>query len=174
MKRSSEATENDEERETDFESVSVMDDIEGGMNDEGYMESIVMSNCKYVQTDSIGTTLIGSMTYMSMHYIEALEKSMLEFAPCSMCTVRECRRLEDSLSSKHQKVRFYIGLPSFAVLISVFNLVSSVYSHTNKFALSKFNCYTHKATSLSVRLDLAYRFGVSQPMISRTFIDGLT
>ena len=91
-----------------------------------------------------------------------------------MCTVRECIRLEDSLSSNDQKVRFYIGLPSFAVLISVFNLVSSVYSHTNKFALSKFNCYTHKATSLSVRLDLAYRFGVSQPMISRIFIDGLT
>ena len=48
------------------------------MNDEGYMESTMMSNCKYVQTDSIGTTSTGSMTYMSMHYIEALEKSLLE------------------------------------------------------------------------------------------------
>ena len=123
-KGQSEATENDEEREMDFEGVSVIDDIEGGMNDEGYTESSMMTNCKDVQTDSIGTTSTGSMTDMSMHYIEALEQESVRVVPCSMCTVRECIRSEDSSSSDDQKVRFYTGLTSFAVLISVFNLVS--------------------------------------------------
>ena len=59
-----------------------MDDIEGGMNDEGYMESTMMSNYKYVQTDSIGTTSNGSMTDMSMYYIEALEQEFVRV--CTM------------------------------------------------------------------------------------------
>ena len=41
-KGQSEATKNDEEREMDFEGRSVMKDIEGGMNDEGYMESTMI------------------------------------------------------------------------------------------------------------------------------------
>ena len=53
----------------DFEGVGIMEDMEGGMNDEGYMESIMMSNYKYVQTDSIGTTSTGSMADITMHYI---------------------------------------------------------------------------------------------------------
>ena len=88
-KGQSEATENDEEREMDFEAFSVMDDVEESMNEEGYMKSTMMSNCKYVQTDSIGTTSTGSMTDMSMHYIEALELESVRVATCSMCTVRE-------------------------------------------------------------------------------------
>ena len=42
-KGQSEATENDEEREMNFEGLSVIEDIEGGMNDEGYMESTMIS-----------------------------------------------------------------------------------------------------------------------------------
>ena len=53
------------------------------------MKSTMMSNCKYVQTDSIGTTSTGSMTDMSMHYIEALELESVRVTTCSMCTVRE-------------------------------------------------------------------------------------
>ena len=49
-KGQSETTENDEEREMDFECVSVIDDIEGGMNDEGYTKSTMMTNFMCRQT----------------------------------------------------------------------------------------------------------------------------
>ena len=123
-----------------------------------------------MQTDSIDTTSTVSMTDMSMHYIEALEQESVRVVSCIMCTVREC--LEDSLSSDDQKVRFYTGLTSFAVLISVFNLVSSVYSHTNKIALSKFEEFIVIFMKLRLSLfdqNLAHQFGVSQPLISRIF-----
>ena len=85
----------------------------------------MMSNCKYVQTESIRTctTSTGSMTDTSKHYIKALEQECLELHQVVyVCTVKEW--LEDALNSDDQKVWFYTGLQSlnFAVLMSVFNL----------------------------------------------------
>ena len=70
----------------------------------------------------------------------------------------------EALKSDNQSVRFYTGLPSFLVLMSVFNHVSAHHSH-NKFALSGFREFIIMLTKLQVSLfDQDH-----QSTISRTF-----
>ena len=54
-----EATENDEEREMDFEAFSVMDDIEESMNEEGYMKSTMMSNASMCRQIALALLQLG-------------------------------------------------------------------------------------------------------------------
>ena len=61
-KGQSEATENDKEREMDFEGRSVMEVMEGGMNDEGYMESTMIYVFPYLRGQR-PTVLLQCRTY---------------------------------------------------------------------------------------------------------------
>lgn len=77
---------------------------------------------------------------------------------------------EESLQGDNNRVAFYTGLPSFFMLCSVFCLVKDHVSHSARHALSQFE--EMMVFLMRLRLgcqlqDLAYRFGVSQPTISR-------
>ena len=137
-------------------------------------ESACMSGLEQSQglpacTDTC-TSSAESKTDMSMHYIKALEEECFRkstVVSCNRCSNEEWS--EHALKSDDQKVKFYTGLPSFFILISVFNLVST-HSHSDKFALSKFREFMVTLMKLRLSLfnqDLGYRFGLHQTTISR-------
>lgn len=69
------------------------------------------------------------------------------------------------------KVSFYTGLPGYDILIAAFNFVSPYVSRrTQSLSLFKEMVMVLIKLRLDVRYqDLAYRFGVSLPTVSRTF-----
>ncbi|XP_028515656.1 uncharacterized protein LOC114575292 [Exaiptasia diaphana] len=81
----------------------------------------------------------------------------------------EKKVLERTLSQKSfqnndAKARFYTGLPNFAILLSVFNLVAPYVISTSRNALPKFNEFVLVLMRLRLNLqlqDLAYRFNIS-------------
>ncbi|KAJ1520332.1 hypothetical protein ONE63_004530 [Megalurothrips usitatus] len=84
--------------------------------------------------------------------------------------LRNLEFAESSLEQDNNKVDFYTGLPSFTLLLHVFNLCKDYVptSHRNK--LTPFQEFMVVMLRLRLNLlieDLAYRFQVSQPTISR-------
>ena len=93
-----------------------------------------------------------------------------------------CKELEDaksklnelnfsqaSLSNDDSKVKYYTGLPSFAVLLAVFNLVQSGVEVTSRCVLSPFHQMIVVLMKLRLSFGdqvLAFRFGVSQSTVS--------
>jgi len=81
---------------------------------------------------------------------------------------------QDAFKDDDQKVNFYTGLPSFQILMVIFNFVSPHVKHgsSTTHALSKFEEFIAMLMKLRLGLfdqDLAYRFGVHQSTISRNF-----
>ena len=79
---------------------------------------------------------------------------------------------QESFKNSADKTRFYTGLPDYVVLLAVYNLVESHVPITAKNVLSKWQQFILVFLKLRLHLpvqDLAYRFGVSHPTISRTF-----
>ena len=75
-----------------------------------------------------------------------------------------------------EKVRFYTGLHSMEVLIKTFHFV---FLHVNRRALSLSNFQEFVLVLIKLRLavphqDLAYRFNVSRPVVSRIILTWLT
>ena len=69
--------------------------------------------------------------------------------------------------SDENKVKFYTGLPSFTVLIAIFNFITTHGSRTHSFR-------EYIAVLMKLRLslydqDIAYRFGIHQSNVSRHF-----
>ena len=81
---------------------------------------------------------------------------------------------EEYFSNCHDsddKVRFYTGLPSFDTLNTVFNFVEAHVSRRTK-TLTPFQEFVMVLMKLRLNVpqqDLAYRFDVSQPTVSRIF-----
>lgn len=80
----------------------------------------------------------------------------------------------DSLKDNPRAVHFYTGLPSFGVLMMIFNLAQktlpSVRTHGNR-KLSNFSEFLITLVKLRLNLrnkDLGFRFGVSETLISLT------
>lgn len=85
-------------------------------------------------------------------------------------TVNRSRFTEEALGEDHDKVCFYMGLPSFAVLLAVFRLIEHHISHSRNNVLSKFEEMMLFLMRLRLGLsmqDLAYRFNISQATASR-------
>ncbi|XP_029957071.1 uncharacterized protein LOC115395600 [Salarias fasciatus] len=79
---------------------------------------------------------------------------------------------EESLKDDEEKVRFYTGLPTYAVLMMVLGLVSDHISVTARSSLTKFQQVFMVLMKLRLHTsvqDLAYRFNTSTSTISRTF-----
>ena len=100
-----------------------------------------------------------TMTDISLNYIEALEHVCLSKSVSSSCTCAvqssASEWSESALKFDNHKVNFYTGLPSFTVLMIVFNFVSSsLHRHSKKFALSSFQEFMltlmHETTSILV------------------------
>ncbi|KAG0411349.1 hypothetical protein HPB47_002621 [Ixodes persulcatus] len=77
---------------------------------------------------------------------------------------------EDAFQENKDMVPFYTGLPNFAILLAVFQLIQSRVSHNDRNCLTKFQEMIVFLIRLRLNTplqDLAYRFQVSQPTISR-------
>ena len=73
-----------------------------------------------------------------------------------------------------KKVRFYTGLPSTEILLTVFDHVSASITWRNQI-LSKFQEFVMVLIRLNIPFqELAYRFQVSLPTVSRIFSSKLT
>ena len=74
--------------------------------------------------------------------------------------------------SPEAKVHFYTGLPSFSTLMAVFNFVAPFVPHTARSVLPQFQHLMMTLMKLRLNLldqDMAYRFGVSQSTVSKTW-----
>ncbi|XP_054720568.1 uncharacterized protein LOC129230193 [Uloborus diversus] len=83
---------------------------------------------------------------------------------------------EDSFKDNDDKVKYFTGLPTYALLLIIFDVVQHHLKETPQSALSKFQKLL--LTLMHLRLnfdftDLAYRFGVSKSTSSRAFEDCL-
>ena len=79
---------------------------------------------------------------------------------------------EEDLKSDEKLLRFYTGISSFTVLMSVFNLVAAAVPESPLSKLTKFQSFTLTLMKLRLNianLDLAFRFGVCATTIGRTF-----
>lgn len=81
-----------------------------------------------------------------------------------------------SMTEEHlkddKKVRFYTGLPSYTVLLAVFNLIAPHVSDHQHHTITKFQQFVMVLMKLRLNLsevDLSYRFGIGQATISRLF-----
>lgn len=114
-----------------------------------------------------------TMTDMSARYISALEEECLQVTGEKRELKSNVPWSENALQFDEQKVKFYTGLPSFSILMIIYNFVSAqVHYGTKARALSKFEEFISTVLKLRLGLydqDLAYRFGVHQTTISRNF-----
>ena len=79
---------------------------------------------------------------------------------------------EKDLNGDDGKVKFYTGLPTYATLMAIFNFVSTHIPVSSSASLSNFQQFLIVLMKLRLNLfdkDLAYRFGISQPSVSRYF-----
>lgn len=77
---------------------------------------------------------------------------------------------EDSLICDDESVKFYTGLPSYAVLMVVFDFVACHVTDHHRWKMSKFDQFMLVLMKLRLNLfdaDLARRFGVSQSTVSK-------
>ena len=154
-------------------------------------EAVTRTKEVAVQTDSVSltdsSTSISSshyccvkhsatMTDTSGRYIEALEEECLQATGKRLELKSNSFTVpwsESELKCDEHKVKFFTGLPSFSILMIVYNFVSSHITHGSKaHKLSKFEEFI--ATVMKLRLslfdqDLTYRFGIHQTTISRNF-----
>ena len=104
--------------------------------------------------------------------VQEMEELRRKVADAEACTFMNF----DQFRADEEKVRFYTGLPSAAVFEAVLNsLVSYMDEHSvhlNRFSLQPWQALllTLMRLRLSLTLqDLAYRFGVSESTVCRTF-----
>ena len=79
---------------------------------------------------------------------------------------------EAHLKDNDALVAFYTGLPSFSLLMTIYHIASPAILDTARTRLSKFQQFMDVLMKLRLGLtdqDIAYRFRVSQPTISRNF-----
>ena len=71
-----------------------------------------------------------------------------------------------------KKVKFYTGLPSYTVLLAIFNLIAPCVADHQRHVITKFQQYVMVLMRLRLNLnevDLSYRFGIGQATVSRLF-----
>lgn len=110
----------------------------------------------------------GTQTEKTSHYFDCLEndKALRSQLQEAKQRVEELELTRAAFQHDDSRVKFYTGLPSFAMLLAVSELVEGSVSvlHTSRNALTKFQelLLTLIRLRLGVSLqDLAYRFNVS-------------
>ena len=79
---------------------------------------------------------------------------------------------EDELEDDNTKVRYYSGLPSFTVLMTIYNFIAPYISNHSGNSLPKFQQFMMVLMKLrlnSANQDAAYRFNIHQSIMSREF-----
>ena len=79
---------------------------------------------------------------------------------------------KDELEDDNTKVRYYSGLPSFTVLMTIYNFIAPYISNHGGNSLPKFQQFMMVLMKLRLNLanqDLAYRFNIHQSTVSRKF-----
>ncbi|CAN7940132.1 unnamed protein product [Ixodes hexagonus] len=127
------------------------------------------------------TTHVNIITYLdaetttdlTMACIAALESDNIRLSSELQLANEKLRRHqmhEESFKNDDSRVRFYTGLPTFPVLLAVFQLLEAYVPHTSRNALPKFQEMV--VTLMRLRLgmplqDIAYRFQVSQATVTK-------
>lgn len=118
---------------------------------------------------------VATQTDLSMHTITSLEDE------CCLLRKEKCKLMESmekavmsmkSFESDNSKVKFYTGLPSFAILMAVYNFVAPHLPESAQCLLPKFQQFVMTLMKLRLNVsnqDIAYRFGISQATVSKTW-----
>ena len=119
------------------------------------------TTCTHAQTDLTVNNLTALEDDYQQRMIEASQHQCIKGYP-----------IEDDLKSNDELLRFYTGLHSFNVLMSVYTFVATSLTETPVSKLSKFQCFI--LTLMKLRLnssnyDLAFRFGISESTVGRIF-----
>ena len=116
-------------------------------------------------------TETGVQTQLSLEDIRHMEERA-----CEVRVVHKDILTQDFLKSDEPRasdvIKFYTGLPSYARLMAVFNFVSADLKEHHNSNLILFQQFLVSIIKLHLNLcdqDIAYRFGVNQSTISKTF-----
>ncbi|XP_046558967.1 uncharacterized protein LOC124268010 [Haliotis rubra] len=111
--------------------------------------------------------------------------SELEFENARLKEQNECLQnivhkmkanLPEDFEDDNDKVKYYTGLPSFTILMALFNLLAPDMHENGNSSLNKFQKIILTLMRLRLNLpitDLSYRFGVSRTTVSKVFLDTL-
>ena len=116
---------------------------------------------------------ISCQTDLTMHNINGIEEDDRKFRS-ELYELRSkalnSKLNEQSFKDNEEKTIYYTGLPNFLVLMQVFHLCENYISTTSLTVLGTFEQFILVLMRLRLNLplkDLAYRFGISQPTVSR-------
>ncbi|CAN8002812.1 unnamed protein product [Ixodes hexagonus] len=119
------------------------------------------------QTQDFGQTT--DLTLESMALLEAENRQLMSDLKDAKAKLATHCLNEDTFQQK-EMVLFYTGLPNFAILLAIFQLVQSRVCHSDCNCLTKFQEMIVFLIRLRLNTplqDLAYRFQVSQSTVSR-------
>ncbi|XP_077529339.1 uncharacterized protein LOC144141698 [Haemaphysalis longicornis] len=116
---------------------------------------------------------VSTQTEMTMEDITRLEEENIRLL-FELCDTRKklvVHTLTQEAMEEHEDMaQFYTGLPNFALVLALFQLLEPSVSHTSRNCLTKFQEMVIFLMRLRLNLplqDIAYRFLVSQPTVSR-------
>ncbi|XP_072142343.1 uncharacterized protein [Dermacentor andersoni] len=124
-------------------------------------------------TDVTSVQDLETQTEVTKEYIDSLESDNRDLG-LELSRLKKqvsCLKMtQSSLQEDDKRVKFYTGLPSYAMLIAIFNIVEGSVSHGGRNSLTKFQEFL--VTLIRLRLgvplqDLTYRFCVSQATVTR-------
>ena len=118
------------------------------------------TTCTHAQTDLTVNNLTALEDDYEQRMIEASQHQCIKGYP-----------IEDDLKSNDELLRFYTGLHSFNVLMSVYTFVATSLTETPVSKLSKFQCFILTLMKLYYVLIqvTAFRFGISESTVGRIF-----
>ena len=128
--------------------------------------SLLLSKCEHLQMEN--QRLTDENTYLKERCKELNESRAV--AENKLNKLNTLNFTEASLRNDDNKVRYYTGLSSFAVLMALFNFLSVNLEIGNRSALSLFQQLMLVLIKLRLNVgdqDLAFRFSVNQSTISR-------
>lgn len=147
---------------------------ENAAREEAAIEQSAMEDAELGKTTieiSGNSSSVATQTDLSAEEVECMEKRAREVR-----VVRESVLTQDFLESGSSKVpdviKFYTGLPSYSRLMAVFNFLSSALAENKCSALPLFQQFLIALMKLRLNVcdqDIAYRFGISQSVVSKNF-----
>ena len=129
-------------------------------SDSAVQTGVIFSDCA-VQTD------------MSMKTFSALQEEVVQLQVKNheqQEEMKQSKMSEEAFKNDDEKVKYYTGLPTFAVLMTLFQFTQP-FIPNSRTAMSKFQQCILVLARLRLNLavsDLAYRFNISKATVSRT------
>ncbi|XP_026293106.1 uncharacterized protein LOC113217424 [Frankliniella occidentalis] len=151
----------EDQRVTDSNCFSVCGSETVGTQTLSYKRDVGIQTIKKMRSVSVQTDITSLDMDKHDKSIASLEKKV------------SCLELrEEFFKGNDDAVLFYTGLPSYKILLLIFNFVCDYISVTNRSSLTKFQQFLLTMMKLRLNLyfkDLAYRFCVSEQTASRIF-----